>query len=70
MPRALRDFRRAADDPALGGGAGAPALRLVAAPTGQAYPDDRAIMAWTPSGDGALRMRQVLRELLARLVGA
>jgi uncharacterized SAM-binding protein YcdF (DUF218 family) len=70
LPRALRDFRRAADDPALGGGPGAPALRLVAAPTGQAYPDDRAVLAWMPSGEGALRMRHALRELLARSAGA
>jgi uncharacterized SAM-binding protein YcdF (DUF218 family) len=43
----------------------APPIRILAAPMGQAYPGDLALLDWIPSGDGAQRMRATLRELLA-----
>lgn len=62
MPRALREFRAAA---ASAPGASSAPLVVHAAPMGQAYPGDRAALAWMPSGEGAQRMRAVLREVLA-----
>jgi uncharacterized SAM-binding protein YcdF (DUF218 family) len=61
MPRALRDFRAAV------GAVGAPAIKISAAPMGLAWPAESAVLTWMPSGEGALRMRAVLREVLAAL---
>jgi uncharacterized SAM-binding protein YcdF (DUF218 family) len=61
MPRALRDFRAAA------AAAGDPFLRIRAAPMGQAYPAERPVLDWMPSGSGAERTRAVLREAMAAL---
>jgi len=62
MPRALREFESAARL------AGAPAMAISAAPMGIAYPGEQPLLRWMPSGDGAQRMRAVLREALAALV--
>jgi len=59
MPRALREFRAAAAQPASA------AIRLTAAPMGQAYAASSLAVAWLPSGEGALRMHEVLHEVLA-----
>ncbi len=64
MPRAMKEFRAAA---AAQPAASAPPLRIVAAPMGIAYAGDQSALAWMPSGDGAQRLRAVLRELLASL---
>lgn len=62
MPRALREFRAAAAaQPA------ASAVRISAAPMDQASPADRRALDWLPSGEGALRMHEVLHELLAAI---
>jgi len=60
MPRALREFRAAAA--ALP--ASAP-VRISAAPMGQAGPAGTRVLDWLPSGEGALRMHEVLHEVLA-----
>ena len=62
MPRALREFRAVA--------AAAPAsaaIRITPAPMGQAYPADSPLLQWLPSGAGALRMHEVLHEVLAAI---
>jgi uncharacterized SAM-binding protein YcdF (DUF218 family) len=66
MPRALRDFRAAA---AARASASTPALAIRAAPMGLAPPAERLLLDWMPSGTGALRVRVVLREVLASLIG-
>ncbi|HEX7638806.1 MAG TPA: YdcF family protein, partial [Burkholderiaceae bacterium] len=57
MPRALHEFRAAA--------AAHPGLRIVPAPMGQGFPATRGLLRWMPSGTGAHRLYQVLREALA-----
>lgn len=64
MPRAMKEFRAAASATATGVPGAAP-LRIVAAPMGLAGSGDSALLGWMPSGEGAQRMRVVLRELLA-----
>ncbi len=60
MPRALREFRAAAAaQPASA------AIRISAAPMGQASPAGTVALDWFPSGEGALRMHAVLHEVLA-----
>lgn len=61
MPRALRDFQQAS--------AGSP-LRFTPAPMGALTPRDRPVLDWLPTTDGYRHLRSLLRELLARLVGA
>lgn len=56
MPRALREFDAAA-------ASHSPAMTIRAAPIGPASSGDQALLDWLPSGDGALRVRAVLREL-------
>lgn len=58
MPRALREFRAAA--PAT--------LRVTPAAMGEAWPADSALLRWLPSGEGLLRMRAALHEVLARMI--
>ena len=61
MPRALREFNAAA--------AGAtPAMHVMPAPCGQAYPAATNWLYWIPSGDGAQHVHEVLHEVLAGLV--
>jgi uncharacterized SAM-binding protein YcdF (DUF218 family) len=62
MPRALREFRAAT---AAAGGASA--VRITPAPIGQARGGGSPLLDWLPSGEGTLRMRQVLHEVLAGL---
>ena len=59
MPRALRKFEEAA-----------PEMRIEPAPMGLAERLEQPALSWIPSAAGALDMRNVLRELLARLFGA
>jgi hypothetical protein len=35
---------------------------------GEAWPADSALLRWLPSGEGLLRMRAALREVLARMI--
>lgn len=63
MPRALRRFEAAAE-------ASGARVALVPAPMGAIGLVGRATPDWLPSGEGLLENRRVLRELLARLVGA
>jgi uncharacterized SAM-binding protein YcdF (DUF218 family) len=63
MRRAVRDFERAVAD--SGGG-----IVISAAPIGLAPADENSLLRWLPSGEGALRSRQALREVLALLLGA
>jgi uncharacterized SAM-binding protein YcdF (DUF218 family) len=63
MPRAMREFRAAAQRPSPGSAV----PRIVAAPMGLAYPDERGLLSWLPSGEGAMRMRWVLHEALGRI---
>ena len=58
MPRALREFRAAA--PA--------GVHVSAAPMGESWAADSALLRWLPSGEGLLRMRAALHEILARLI--
>lgn len=62
MPRALREFRAAA---AAGSAAGAAPVAITAAPMGQAGAERPSPLDWFPSGQGALRMHEVLHEVLA-----
>jgi uncharacterized SAM-binding protein YcdF (DUF218 family) len=64
MPRALREFRAAAAAPAGSAPAAAP-LAITAAPMGQPGLDGFNLLDWLPSGEGALRMHEVLHEVLA-----
>ena len=62
MPRALHEFAAAAAaSPA------ASAIRVTAAPIGQARSSTSWLLNWMPSGSGAERMHDVLHEVLARL---
>jgi uncharacterized SAM-binding protein YcdF (DUF218 family) len=58
MPRAVREFERAA-----GGN-----LRIEAAPMGLAQGHEMPSLVWLPTAAGASHVRYVLRELLGRLV--
>jgi len=60
MPRALREFNAAV------AGAAAP-MRITPAPCGQAWPLASPWLDWMPSGDGALRLREVMHEVIAGL---
>ena len=60
MPRALRDFQRAAPQ----------GFTIEAAPLGLAYRAQLPTLAWLPSGEGMLHVRRVLREALGLLMGA
>jgi uncharacterized SAM-binding protein YcdF (DUF218 family) len=62
MPRALREFRAAAA--ALP--ASAP-LQITPAAMGEAYPADSVVLQWLPSGEGAVRMRAALHEVLGSI---
>jgi uncharacterized SAM-binding protein YcdF (DUF218 family) len=66
MPRALYDFQAAAVAHA---GASTPAMAIRPAPMGLAAPSERALLNWMPSGTGGLRVRVVLREVLASMFG-
>ena len=63
MRRAVRDFERAATD--SGGG-----IEIIAAPLGLAPAVEDPVLRWLPSGEGALRCHQALREMLGLLLGA
>ena len=60
MPRALREFNAAAAS------AAAP-MRITPAPCGQAWSVGSTWLDWMPSGDGALRLREVMHEVIAGL---
>ena len=60
MPRALRDFQRAAPQ----------GFTIEAAPLGLAYRAQLPNLAWLPSGQGMLHVRRVLHEALGLLMGA
>ena len=59
-PRALRAFREAAPD----------TMQIVAAPLGTLALRPPGAIAWLPTGDGFVKVRDVLREALGRLFGA
>lgn len=59
MPRALDLFKAAA----------AGRIEIVPAPMGMAPLAHNHVLAWLPSADGFLRVREVLRESLGRLAG-
>lgn len=67
MPRALREFRAAAAASAgAAGSAGSAApVAITAAPMGQAARQGFYLLDWFPSGQGALRMHEVLHEVAA-----
>lgn len=60
MPRALRDFQRAAPE----------GMTIEAAPMGLAMRAQLPGLHWLPSGEGMLHVRRVLREALGLLMGA
>lgn len=60
MPRALRDFERAAQG----------ALMIRAAPIGLARDTEIPFLRWLPTGEGAVQVRLVLREWLGLRAGA
>jgi hypothetical protein len=60
MWRAMRAFEAAA------GGE----IRIEAAPMGMARHIERPALEWIPTTLGIAQVRQIVRELLARLVGA
>lgn len=62
MPRALREFRAAA-----AADAGSAPVLITPATMGEAWPADSALLRWVPSGEGVVRMRAALHEVLARL---
>jgi uncharacterized SAM-binding protein YcdF (DUF218 family) len=62
MPRALREFQAAARK------SGATDITFIPATMGASYPGEQSWLRWMPSGDGAQRMRIVLREALATAV--
>ncbi|MBC7662829.1 MAG: YdcF family protein [Caulobacter sp.] len=64
MPRALREFRAAAVASA-GSAPAAASVAITAAPMGQPGRDGFNLLDWFPSGEGALRMHEVLHEVLA-----
>ena len=59
MPRSLRAFQEAAPD-----------MRIEPAPMGLAQRLEHRTLSWIPSAAGAGDMRNILRELLGRLLGA
>jgi uncharacterized SAM-binding protein YcdF (DUF218 family) len=59
MPRALHEFRAAA---------AAIPLQVTPASMGQAWSADSALLRWMPSGEGAVRMRAALHEVIGNLV--
>ena len=61
MPRALREFNAAAAAPAAASGP----MRIVAATMGQSSASSSGLLDWLPSGEGGLRMHEVLHEVLA-----
>ncbi|CAN5560162.1 YdcF family protein [soil metagenome] len=63
MQRALRNFRQAST--ASGDG-----VEIVAAPMGLAMRSDSPAFDWVPSSEGFTLSRSVLREVLAKLMGA
>jgi uncharacterized SAM-binding protein YcdF (DUF218 family) len=66
MPRALREFMAAARAAtAAGSAAVAVPVAITAAPMGQAGHGGFNLLDWFPSGQGALRMHEVLHEVLA-----
>jgi uncharacterized SAM-binding protein YcdF (DUF218 family) len=60
MPRALRDFTEAAG----------PGVTIEPAPMGLAKKLETPTLDWMPSGQGFIRMRQVLREIVGKAAGA
>jgi uncharacterized SAM-binding protein YcdF (DUF218 family) len=63
MPRALREFNAAAAASASASGP----MRITPATMGQASASTSALLDWLPSGEGALRMHEVLHEVLAAI---
>lgn len=63
MPRAQRAFRDAAFRQGT-------AIEIVPAPIALARRQDDPVLRWLPSSEGALLMRDTLREWLGRLAGA
>ena len=59
MPRALRNFEEAA-----------PEMRIEPAPMGLAQRLDHPALGWIPSGVGLVDVRNILRELWGRVLGA
>jgi hypothetical protein len=45
-------------------------MRIEAAPMGLAQHTDQPALEWMPTGDGAIQVRAVLRELIGKAVGA
>jgi len=60
MPRAVRAFETAAGD----------SMQIEAAPMGLAHDTELAALNWIPSPGGMTEVRQILREVLGRLMGA
>ena len=60
MPRAMADFEQVAGED----------VRIEAAPMGGARSLERPVLKWLPSADGATDVRDILRELLGRALGA
>jgi len=60
MPRALRNFEEAASSD----------IRIEAAPMGMARRGDLPALNWMPTTDGFQDVRNILRELIGRAVGA
>lgn len=60
MPRALRDFQRA----------GGSDVSIEAAPMNLTIGTDADRLTWLPTSTGSTRVREIVRELLGRLVGA
>jgi uncharacterized SAM-binding protein YcdF (DUF218 family) len=60
MPRALREF-----DAAVAGAT--PPVHVTPAPCGQAWPTASPWLDWMPSGEGAVRLREVMHEVIAGL---
>lgn len=61
MPRAVREFEQASRSSGSG-------IEIVAAPMGMAARADAAAFDWIPTSDGFTKCRNVLREVLAKLV--
>lgn len=63
MPRALRDFARAARSGAAG-------IELIPAPMGLSPRADSPVFDWLPTSEGYMKVRAVLREVWAKLLHA
>lgn len=63
MPRAMQAFKAAV-------ARGDSGIEIEAAPMGLAASSDRPLLRWMPSSEGQTRVRDALREWLARLLGA